>query len=69
MKYLNKLRHLTITGKEKAFVGFWASGVGYYMAQNGLTVKDLWSKSALWSLLAGVITHQLIYWTQNGRSS
>lgn len=64
--FISKLRQLkkfVITHKEKAAMAFIASGVGSYMAQNGLTFKDLWSWSALWALLVGVATHQFVYWT------
>lgn len=56
-----KLLHFTYTAKEKAFVAFWSSAVGSYMAQNGLTLHDITTRSALWALVVGVVTHQLVY--------
>lgn len=61
-----KITHFTITAKEKAVVAFISSTVGSYMVQNGLTIHALTTKSAVWSLIVGVVTHQFVYWTSNG---
>jgi len=63
----SKLKNFVYTSKEKAAVAFIVSTVGAYMAQNGLTYKDLLSWSALWALLTGVATHLFVYFVTNSR--
>jgi len=65
----NKIKDFVLTGKEKAVIGFLAGAVGSYLAQNGLTVKDIWSRSGFYSLLVGVATHILVYFTTNRTAS
>lgn len=60
-----KIKDFTITHKEKAAVSFVAAAVGSYLAQAGLTLKDINSWASVWSLCVGVVTHILVYSTQN----
>lgn len=62
---LSKLVNITITDKQKAVAGFWIAAIGSYMAQNGMSLGDLTSWTAVKSLIVGVLTHQFVYWTTN----
>lgn len=59
------LKHLTYTAKEKAFVGFWSTAIGSYLVAHGMTYHALLHLTTLYSVLAGVVTHQVVYWVAN----
>lgn len=60
-----KVKDFVITSKEKAAVAFLVAAVGSYLAQNGLTVADVWSRHGLQALAVGVVTHLFVYFTSN----
>jgi len=64
-KLYNKVKNLTLTAKEKAFMGGLVTAVSTYLAQNPGTLKEVWSIHGLWALVAGIVCHQAVYWTSN----
>lgn len=64
-----KLKHFTITSKEKAAYAFIVSAVGTYMAQSGMTWHQVLTAAGFKALLVGIISHQLVYWVENSAKS
>lgn len=60
-----KLKHFTVTSKEKAAYAFVVSAIGSYMVQSGLTWHQVLTMHGLKALFVGVVTHQFVYLVEN----